>query len=1003
MKRKAVSGNQRSGNQRSGRRNVFSRLGGVVPPSSGEIGERNIVQGSSWGGSQRQPTKSSKKNARKNKSRKLVADSNSTPNVQAYIICFFHQVIPIPVDSVQETSILFSTLMENAKLFFVQENSPDIMTKVYADDGTFHASFLDSCIVRLQKLSHLCYISKKRVDNGVAVVKGKFIFEAWKRGAILPRSTLTSVLHSSSQQQREVTEKEKSYLRLKAAAASASSPAASASSPAALALELDSHACRMGAMQVELEQQAQETSRLESELAEAQRQSVAHQLVISQQQRAPVVTQAEPSVPLVAQFQPSQAGIYIVGIILPHGLYHCADIVGVTHAFIAPSLLNLPPQSRLVTEVHDFALIIGFEAHEHTPMELGCVIINREYEIVGEYCRTASPATAPSIKGAFSYALTGLALSNPVKRSDTKGAVQMQTFTSQEQRQLKSSFETFVRATVGPGFSNIQLFGKAVEQEQKCLRFMGYPDLAGRIQDLYPNGRGSPAFPFTSSSAGPGSNWLKHGDSERIVGQCTAHSAMCAGGNPFNHCALADCRSYAKALKMYANKCSDPSSPGVVPAPGWNASSKRPSSSQQQRTSSAQQQGGTSSQQQGSSRSSHSIIHKRPSVRTDRGDVTSGMGARSVPPPRIFPVRGFKHLCAEKQHELAAKLIDPADVFVTVDMEYYLRVPEAQKMLHIALGSDVRTPCVRLPFMSLDTDDGTVLRGVLKESILGTGAFGQVMECYWKGPVSQDEKLVIKLAKKTFLKKEVAASVLAHDASIVHCFGHNSCTMPGGVDSVHFMIFRRMQCSLFAYGLHVDRRVKRFWNFSKRDMILVIHAVAASLTHLHDVLRVVHRDLHEANILVEYDNAGITRVCLADLGRIQEFPDDEPLLLSNPEVARRGSLPHYAPEINNRQAIGAHTDVFGYIILFLHMFSGHDIWKRTVKELRPKRDVETCIRDKILGIRACGIRSKKYRAAVKLLTRGINGTEQQRRDITVSHAREAMVNLVDAMLPQSKF
>ena len=243
MKRKAVSGNQRSGNQRSGRRNVFSRLGGVVPPSSGEIGERNIVQGSSWGGSQRQPTKSSKKNARKNKSRKLVADSNSTPNVQAYIICFFHQVIPIPVDSVQETSILFSTLMENAKLFFVQENSPDIMTKVYADDGTFHASFLDSCIVRLQKLPHLCYISKKRVDNGVAVVKGKFIFEAWKRGAILPRSTLTSVLHSSSQQQREVTEKEKSYLRLKAAAASASSPAASA-------LGLDSHACRMGAMQV---------------------------------------------------------------------------------------------------------------------------------------------------------------------------------------------------------------------------------------------------------------------------------------------------------------------------------------------------------------------------------------------------------------------------------------------------------------------------------------------------------------------------------------------------------------------------------------------------------------------------------------------------------------------------------------------------------------------------------------------------------------------------------
>jgi hypothetical protein len=55
-----------------------------------------------------------------------------------------------------------------------------------------------------------------------------------------------------------------------------------------------------------------------------------------------------------------------------------------------------------------------------------------------------------------------------------------------------------------------------------------YLDLAGRIQDLYQNGRESPAFPFTSSFAGPGSNWLKYGDSERIVGKCTAHSAICA-------------------------------------------------------------------------------------------------------------------------------------------------------------------------------------------------------------------------------------------------------------------------------------------------------------------------------------------------------------------------------------------------------------------------------------------------------------------------------------------
>ena len=85
------------------------------------------------------------------------------------------------------------------------------------------------------------------------------------------------------------------------------------------------------------------------------------------------------------------------------------------------------------------------------------------------------------------------------------------------------------------------------------------------------------------------------------------------------------------------------------------------------------------------------------------------------------------------------------------------------------------------------------------------------------------------------------------------------------------------------------------------------------------------------------------------------------------------------------------------------MFSEHDIWKRTVKEIRSKREVETCIRDRINGRRACSIKSKKYRTAVKLLSKGINGTEQERHDITVSQASAAMVNLVQAMLPQSNF
>jgi hypothetical protein len=76
-------------------------------------------------------------------------------------------------------------------------------------------------------------------------------------------------------------------------------------------------------------------------------------------------------------------------------------------------------------------------------------------------------------------------------------------------------------------------------------------------------------------------------------------------------------------------------------------------------------------------------------------------------------------------------------------------------------------------------------------------------------------------------------------------------------------------------------------------------------------------------------------------------------------------------------------------------------WRTSCEGDSVKEGGETCIRDYLE--KGVWHQEQNYRAAVKLLSKGINGTEQERRDIAVSQACEAMVNLVHAMLPQSNF
>ena len=219
---------------------------------------------------------------------------------------------------------------------------------------------------------------------------------------------------------------------------------------------------------------------------------------------------------------------------------------------------------------------------------------------------------------------------------------------------------------------------------------------------------------------------------------------------------------------------------------------------------------------------------------------------------------------------------------------------------------------------------------------------------------------------------------------------------------MNVLVLAKMDMCLFKFGVQSSSAVKAvrpFQDFSLNDVLAVIHSVEAALTYLHKVLRLVHLDLHEANVLVNFDSERhITHVCLGDMGMVRPFTVGNVSHIDSHKGKKR--LPHYAEECYDNNSVGEHTDVYGYIVLCIHVMCGTHDWKRYFtknRDFSQKIEVESLLKPRRDVVRR-GLPDKPpgpmYRKFSRSIYHALNGDMFLRKTLTLQKIRQALAYIV---------
>ena len=670
-----------------------------------------------------------------------------------------------------------------------------------------------------------------------------------------------------------------------------------------------------------------------------------------------------------------QQSISIVGFKFPSGLAQDFRVTNVPHTFLLPTLSPSASASS-----SDFAIIVDFEAAgKCCPIEIGCVVINRERKIVAEFARQCCPQTLGPAGASYGEQLTGYALPpRPKKRCDQ---MNMQALTSSEKDRTKASFMAFLQQAVGINYLQFSIYAKDMSQERKCFDYLGMQDFSRRLQDMCPNNpQINGAFPFRARE-GPGNTWLKHGIEQQLVGKCIGHTSIGQGGIAFHHCALEDCRSYALALREQFNGVRDPTKQQVVSTTAgvgvWGPWGNG-----------------------GSSWGRFLLPNNSNSTSSVR---TSGWAAPSTAIETV-----------------------PVDPYIAPTvLPRFLWIPAAERCFE-SVGEDKRfmyqeVPYVMLSSMSVTSDRRLV--DVHRTATCGIGAFAAVYSCMFlfgsedpnvpstQPTVEGAKKHVLKVAKGDLRQREVRIHCQAKHDNIVNCDGHGSYAAKGGGRSIFYLLLERMDTSLHMYGLgtKTEGPVKPYRDFSRRDILIVMWGLRDALNYLHTTLKVAHLDLHAGNFLVNYNAAGITGIKLCDFGKARPFPNNSRrggnwLESEKGAVAAldpENMLPCYAPQIYQYDKIGAHTDVFGYTVTCLHVLLDTCHWKVSMKRNpRTKKFlIETGVQGRFSTTSRASMKSKKLREAMKNIDRILGGDLHIRRGHTLDYACEQLTVVLDQLRP----
>ena len=978
---------KRKGKATSGRRiSVFQRIGRhpysppnsslcnrVAPGPSSSINFSLPVQGVFM-------TKSAKKNARRKKAIAKARD-NPVPLRKVYLSIFISEVLPTG-DS--PLTLPFSTLMPNAKLFFCEPNCPTACVDDVLDSkGEFKATFITSCVNYIEGSGHIEYVRGRDTNNGFALITGLFKYVPWKVNQVHPEDAVAWIAGQTTRQaqnmetMRNIIRKQKDLEKRRIGTTQSVAVALNVGTDdpsvalnvgtevAAIPYHLRPHVAARKKAEAVIESQAKAR---EDGIREFERNRSARLVAEAVQQERRAAAKAREDA-LRAQQRPRVPTTTIANFMPPEGLEQVVRQVGVSHAYVHPYLLAKKYDSQR------HVVVIDFEAHNHNiPLELAVVVINDRYEVVGEYCRTCMLASS---HGSFAQGLVGFALPmvpKGLKGKDMRHANAVQDVTKAEYNSVRQSFLAFLQLCLGAKYVHASIFAKGMAVEVSCLKYLGFNDLAARVKDMCPQGYPG-MYPF-GLAAGPPNDWLKHGADQRIAGICIAHTGMGAGGYSLHHCALEDCRSYALALKQFSQKASNPAQ--LVKLMALNV---------------------------GTATTNAVSASSRPRLGFGEG-YTKRTGVEVIPHDNSKPCATFDALCDKNGRAIEDKRLNPQLLWVPVTKDYSNTATVCdmtQRQTEMFRGT--RVDCIRLDALVEEQGPAFASRFgdcVPPNVLLGQGSYGVVLVCFMVSRGVSNE-VVLKVSKGGhFRRTEVRASVLADHTNINLCLGHSSYEHSHSKEAMNVLVLAKMDMCLFKFGVQSSSAVKAvrpFQDFPMNDVLAVIHSVEAALTYLHNVLRLVHLDLHEANVLVNFDSERhITHVCLGDMGMVRPFTVGNVSHIDSHKGKKR--LPHYAEECYDNNSVGEHTDVYGYIVLCIHVMCGTHDWKQYFtknRDFSQKIEVES-----LLQLRRNVVRRGRpdrppglsYRRFSRQIYHALNGDMYLRKTLTLQKIRHALAYIV---------
>ncbi|EYU44081.1 hypothetical protein MIMGU_mgv1a023731mg [Erythranthe guttata] len=196
---------------------------------------------------------------------------------------------------------------------------------------------------------------------------------------------------------------------------------------------------------------------------------------------------------------------------------------------------------------------------------------------------------------------------------------------------------------------------------------------------------------------------------------------------------------------------------------------------------------------------------------------------------------------------------------------------------------------------------------------LGQGGFGVV----YKGKLKNDEEIAV---KRLSMRSQQGDSQFNNEVLLVAKLQHRNLVRLLGFaqeGTERLLVYEFVENgSLDRYIFDPTRHCEIDWKMRQK----IIEGIAKGLVYLHEDsrLRVIHRDLKAANILLDAE----MNPKIADFGLARLFPRDESLLGNTGTIV--GTRGYIAPEYARRGELSVKLDVYSFGVLVLEIVRGRN-------------------------------------------------------------------------------